>query len=236
MCRHRLEMLAPSLLAICLFACGRPDGTSSDTVSRRQPRPDAAPARGIIGAVVSDSPPTVRVQADSERRTPPNPVGVTKGSDGPPEAEPTADFATIGEACDSVSATLSRRLREPLSLRSDDAPLAETFSRDAVQRGCVLTWKGTFARTPDVGGEASGAFTAAGWAPVTHMQADGPDGTVFGMVSITALCIVQGEWDGGDDADSTHVAGDWWRLRVECGDDVQKAAEPGGSRYPPRGR
>jgi hypothetical protein len=31
--------------------------------------------------------------------------------------------------------------------------------------------------------------------------ADGPDGTAFAYVSGGVFCLVQGQWDGGDDTD-----------------------------------
>jgi hypothetical protein len=136
------------------------------------------------------------------------------------------EYPSLAAACDSVGAALSRRVHES-SIRTADTSLT-AWRRGPGSRGCVLVWRGTFARTPNMSDEVWRGFLDIGWTPVNHIQADGPDGSSFGMMSRTALCIARTEFDGGDDGDSTYVAEDWWQLVVECDDDLSPARrEPG---------
>jgi hypothetical protein len=120
-----------------------------------------------------------------------------------------------------VSTILSRRVHET-AVRTDDTTLT-TWRRPLGSRGCVLRWEGTFKRTPNMSGDVWQGFLDAGWADVSRISADGPDGSSFGMMSRTALCIARTSFDGGDDGDSTYVAKDWWELVVECDDDLSPA-------------
>ena len=141
-----------------------------------------------------------------------------------PKPEPTAKYASLREACDSVEALYGRKLQRPVT-RADDTTLTN-WSPRVGERGCVLRVEGTFRPGPqfeDPSGTIWRAFTDEGWVPGQHFMADGPDGGTFSMVSLGALCITYGEWDGGDDSDSTYVAGDWFTLRAECGDDVVRS-------------
>lgn len=49
------------------------------------------------------------------------------------------------------------------------------------------------------------ALWARGWVAHHGYDADGPDGTAFGLLAHDYFCLVEGSWDGGDDSDSTYV-------------------------------
>ncbi len=56
----------------------------------------------------------------------------------------------------------------------------------------------------------------AGWTPLYHYSADGPDGTDMGYQRGTVRCLVEQSWDGGDDSDTTYVPADWFKERTTC--------------------
>ena len=60
------------------------------------------------------------------------------------------------------------------------------------------------------------SLSAEGWRQEVEYAADGPDGTMFGLSKDRVLCIVRGDWDGGDDADSTYVPSDVYQVIVRC--------------------
>jgi hypothetical protein len=64
-------------------------------------------------------------------------------------------------------------------------------------------------------GELQNWFLAHGWRNAPY-GADGPDGTMFGLFRAPDLCLVEGQWDGGDDADTTYVPRPGDELTVQC--------------------
>jgi hypothetical protein len=57
---------------------------------------------------------------------------------------------------------------------------------------------------------------AAGWASDKWCDADGTDGTAFGMRRGGVFCHVIADWDGGDDSDSTYVPSPYYSITVDC--------------------
>jgi hypothetical protein len=57
---------------------------------------------------------------------------------------------------------------------------------------------------------------AAGWRDNTVFQADGPDGTVYGLHHDGLTCVLEGHWDGGDDSDTTYVPSDTLEVSATC--------------------
>jgi len=55
-----------------------------------------------------------------------------------------------------------------------------------------------------------------GWLDRTTISADGPDGTIQGLRRDGVTCLVEGRWDGGDDADTTYVPSDTLEVHVAC--------------------
>lgn len=60
------------------------------------------------------------------------------------------------------------------------------------------------------------AMQAEGWRALLQYQADGPDGSLVGLVFGETLCIVRGSWDGGDDSDTTYVPVPGYEVEVSC--------------------
>ena len=54
------------------------------------------------------------------------------------------------------------------------------------------------------------------WRRLLRYDADGPDGNLSGYQQAQVRCTVAQSWDGGDDSDSTYVAGDWYRQELTC--------------------
>lgn len=68
----------------------------------------------------------------------------------------------------------------------------------------------------DSAGQARLYWPAAGWANLWRLTADGPDGTVQTFQRGPVRCQVSGEWDGGDDSDTTYVPSPFFRERTIC--------------------
>ena len=60
------------------------------------------------------------------------------------------------------------------------------------------------------------SLRAAGWVYARGYQGDGPDGTVLGLSSRKYLCVLEAEWDGEDDSDSTYVPAPGCEVTVTC--------------------
>ena len=59
-------------------------------------------------------------------------------------------------------------------------------------------------------------LTDQGWEQQPQYSADGPDGTLYALCKDEVLCLVSGQWDGGDDADTTYVPSDVYQVIVCC--------------------
>jgi hypothetical protein len=59
-------------------------------------------------------------------------------------------------------------------------------------------------------------FKGRGWSDRTTISADGPDGTVVGLYHQGVTCILRGQWDGGDDSDTTYVPSDTLEVHLAC--------------------
>lgn len=128
---------------------------------------------------------------------------------------PAATHPSLRGACDAVEALLRNILRVAVA-RTDGTAFENEFVRER-RTGCRLTAAGTFAGSgDDPAGALADAFRAAGWVDVYGYGADGPDGSVLGLRSREALCIIGFRWDGGDDSDPTYVPADWYEAEVSC--------------------
>ena len=54
------------------------------------------------------------------------------------------------------------------------------------------------------------------WKQEPRYSADGPDGTFFALSKGDTWCFIRGQWDGGDDADSTYVPSDVYQFVICC--------------------
>lgn len=77
---------------------------------------------------------------------------------------------------------------------------------------------GSFRRTRDgaVPDRLHMKLAETGWEELLDYSADGPDGTSFAFRRDDVVCVVRGEWDGGDDSDPKSQPGDWYRVTVIC--------------------
>lgn len=134
-----------------------------------------------------------------------------------PAAEPTARYASLTAARDTIEAILLR------SIRLGDPAIRVT--REAVQ------FRYLYARATTVGWAIHVAVTdtsacpneplqdgllSAGWAPDYGYGADGPDGQHMGFVTRDLLCVVEARWDGGDDSDTTYVPAPGCEVTATC--------------------
>jgi hypothetical protein len=90
---------------------------------------------------------------------------------------------------------------------------------DVDRSGCTITIGGSWKALgdgPSALDTISNVLTDRGWRDDPRYAADGPDGTRFALVRGATICIFQGMWDGGDDADSTYVPSDEYTFIVRC--------------------
>ena len=128
----------------------------------------------------------------------------------PPQSRPDA-------ACDSIIALGDRVLAIELS-RTHERRVENPFEDPAkgLRDGCRVTGGDPTDRVPDPVGTFFEALAAAGWRSLPRFQADGPDGSVVGLVRAGVICIVRGQWDGGDDSDSTYIPEPGYELEGTC--------------------
>jgi hypothetical protein len=87
--------------------------------------------------------------------------------------------------------------------------------------GCVRVIDGDRSKLPPDRG-AGGDFypregsdlAAMGWQ--ASKEADGPDGTFYQVDRQEVFCLVEGQWDGGDDSDPAYVPASKLQITVKC--------------------
>ena len=82
-----------------------------------------------------------------------------------------------------------------------------------------LTIHGSYKTTPapkDAISLIEAYMNRSGWRNDEECSADGPGGTFWGMRRAGVRCLVLGEWDGGDDSDSTYVPAPEYKVIVDC--------------------
>jgi hypothetical protein len=135
----------------------------------------------------------------------------------PPRAEPTAHYASLEAAGDAIEAML----RGSVSRASP----AFDFSREAVTFDYVYVKASARGLAVHVAVNDTTAcphdrlmesLRAAGWVDDWNYSADGPDGTVMGLVCRQFLCVVEGHWDGGDPTDTTYVPPPGCEVKATC--------------------
>ncbi len=85
--------------------------------------------------------------------------------------------------------------------------------------GCLLIISGSWSMLsgdPDPISRIMAALSTQGWELDPESSADGPDGTAFALTKGDEVCVVRGQWDGGDDGDSTYVPSDVYQIIVMC--------------------
>lgn len=124
--------------------------------------------------------------------------------------------SSAASACDSVAAIFVETPDGLVEAGSD--PVHDPDSGIDLP-GCLVSLRGSLeaiggAQRPDVG--LGARFVAAGWGYDDRFAADGPDGTSFVLVRDDLFCIVEGQWDGGDDTDPRYVPPPDYLFEVRC--------------------
>jgi hypothetical protein len=141
---------------------------------------------------------------------------------GPPAI--AAELTTAGvdsdslaaRACDSVAVIFAATPGGLVEAGSD--PVSDPDGEFDLP-GCLVSLHGSLdaiagAQRPDV---ILGAhFEAARWLYDDRFSADGPDGTSFVLIKNGVFCIVEGRWDGGDDADPRYIPPPDYVFEVRC--------------------
>lgn len=139
--------------------------------------------------------------------------------------------ASLG--CDAAAEFVRRALT--LEVRRQEGVFDDSF-RGTRRVGCRLTARGSFTKLGNRGEPVDilrQEFENRRWAHDLRYDADGPDGSDFGMRQREALCVVMGRWDGGDDSDTSSAARpptpeeDRFDVIIECVHDVPSNADAG---------
>jgi hypothetical protein len=134
-----------------------------------------------------------------------------------PQPKPTAHYASLEAARDSIGAMVTRCVSH--------ADTAVHVSREAVTfeylyaRATARGWAFhiTVNDTTGCPDEAvQKALTDAGWVESFGYSADGTDGSNMGYLSRNFFCLVEGQWDGGDDSDDGYVPAPGCKVTVTC--------------------
>lgn len=129
----------------------------------------------------------------------------------------------VATMCDSAAAIVRATLR--LELKRQDGSFGDSFQGER-RTGCRMTAEGSFKALGNVGpvDTLRSEFVGRRWSADYRHDADGPDGSDFGVRWRETLCLVGGHWDGGDDSDTTTQAPtpeqDRYGITIECAHDV----------------
>lgn len=123
---------------------------------------------------------------------------------------PTHHTTDIENACAAAEARLAGTQRHALVI---DTVFTHPWLSEE-RRGCMVFAADSAGAAPI--DQVMEALEDLGWIRDLRLMADGPDGTTQGIRRDDLLCVVVGEWDGGDDADSTYVPSPGYRLRMGC--------------------
>ena len=128
------------------------------------------------------------------------PARASRDSSTAPANLPSAASPVAAAVCDTVAKRWQRS--NTVFTRSDSVARMSSMTESAPV--CVVT-----AVAEDDPGKKLTSFsywgdsTSQGWRGITGWDADGPDGSSRTLVRNGVRCQVDGEWDGGDDSDST---------------------------------
>jgi len=123
---------------------------------------------------------------------------------------------SILAACQTVQRTTRRVLMLETRLETD-VDVTNDFAPDAPRRrGCRVGGHTDEDRVAAPVDDLAEALEAEGWHRLLAYQADGPDGSLTGLTVGPALCVIRGQWDGGDDSDTTYVPVPGYDLDVQC--------------------
>jgi hypothetical protein len=107
---------------------------------------------------------------------------------------------------------------KPTTIVGPDSTTFEYIWARTTAPGCHVVVSGSdSASRAAMLGDVDSLLINAGWLAADSLySADGPDGSVLGFLKSQTLCVREGSWDGGDDADSTYVPSPNFKLEVRC--------------------
>ena len=137
------------------------------------------------------------------------------GETWPPE--PTVRYASLEAARDSIGAMVHRCVsRADTAIHVSREPVTfEYLYAKATARGWAfhITVNDTSVCPNE---DIQDALTDAGWVESFGYSADGTDGSNMGYLSQNFFCLVEGQWDGGDDTDESYVPTPGCKVTVTC--------------------
>ena len=134
-----------------------------------------------------------------------------------PLARPEHAPDSVPAACETVRELAGRVLRLDTRLDPDIDVTNEFAARGSqARRGCRVSGHADDDRIAAPVETLVEAMQAHGWRALLEYQADGPDGSLMGLILGPTLCVVRGAWDGGDDSDTTYVPVPGYDLDVSC--------------------
>jgi hypothetical protein len=143
-------------------------------------------------------------------------AGSSTAEEWPPQPKPTAQYASLEAARDSIGAMVTRCISHPDTAVhvSRDAVTFEYLYAKATARGWAFHISVSDTTCPFEAVQK--ALTDAGWVESFGYSADGPDGSNMGYLSRNFFCLVEGTWDGGDDSDETYVPAPGCKVTLTC--------------------
>jgi hypothetical protein len=203
------RLIAPLALLLTLGpACARETAVAQGAPTPAKPPAPAAPptvpaARAVVRAFAPAASETIRLSPSlaEEQENP----------------QPTVDYASLDAARDSIGVMLRRCVNpadSAVRVSMGPARFKYWYAADSVDGWAFHIVVTDTSECPNE--RVQNALTVAGWVPFYGYSADGPDGGILGLVSKRFLCVVEGQWDGGDDSDSTYVPAPGCEVTVTC--------------------
>jgi hypothetical protein len=191
-----------TILLALVAACTREPARGRDT-------PEAGLPPHAAATTAADS---IRSGAPAAANTP----AATPPAAAPAALPPTviADANTMLGACEAIETALHRM--PGLRTKRGFVPLDSAWSGAGNRPSCRISANGHSVRKYYSMDSLEAWMRASGWRDNTNYQADGPDGTVYGLHHAGVTCILEGRWDGGDDSDSTYVPSDTLTIFGTC--------------------
>lgn len=143
-------------------------------------------------------------------------AGCSASQPGDPTGTLQALPAAVRNACNLIE-SVARETRG-VKVERTIGPVPDE-STGIARDGCGIKVTGSFAALQ--GGEVvfehwRKGLTDRGWQEQPEYTADGPDGTAFAFASRGVICLFQGRWDGGDDAEPDAPRDDSYRGSASC--------------------
>jgi hypothetical protein len=131
---------------------------------------------------------------------------------------PTARYASLEAARDSVGVIVRRCISPADTATHLSGPVPVSFDyMYSNKKGRGWAYTVTVTDTSGCPVEAvEKALGDAGWAESFGYSADGADGTTMGYLSKNFFCLVEGQWDGGDESDPSVLPTPGCTLKVTC--------------------